>query len=650
MESTTSMLERNRALTWSAIVQTEKLRFNRKNASSVLREKILQHNEAFAGRGLKYLRSFLSNVVRDPRYSVAKPILDAVNGEHPEAAVDIAKDILSQTYEDAASCFAASQIALTVKKYPFPGSPEIARANGLAKFHLGERRNRHVNALFRARRRSGRDEFFTTRFSHHVACILGDKPMFEKWVDFCGWGPGASVGVHGTFTNFARKLLAAEWTVTPSALPYALTLAKRLPFFWDVLGLKKDGIYCLDLELFESRFMARCVLVQYNKIASVPKDAFEDRIIASEPLLNQLCQMAADKEMRLKLRRYGIDLRDQERNQVLAREGSLGGDNPRCTIDLRNASGSIGCELVREATAYCKEWFICLNAIRSPAYQNPCAEDPTETHRYHMFSSMGNGFTFPLETIIFAAICLTAHDYCGTAPDYRCYGDDLVVRQNEALVVLEILRHFGFKANADKTFIFGSFRESCGADWYSGTAVRPIVFDTPLETFEERVRIHNALVRLPNAEDARYLSGCCVSWFPPFSPEFVRPFADHTDEAIDGRYIHGPVPENAFRCLNFDSPAWYGFVTSSKADNEIMEHPGYPVALLYACIAGAKSEMPFTARRETKLRVARFSHSGNTSSWVPDPERNTSVCTASKQYLLWRLRNGFRALAKSAVR
>lgn len=199
---------------------TERLRFNRKNASRVLEEKILQHNEALAGRGLKFLRSFLSNVVEIPGMSAAKPILAALNGPRPEDATVLAKRLLSQTYEDAASCFAASQIALAVKKYPFDSLPATARANGLRKFHRGERRNRHMNALLRWRRWS-EAPWYMHHIRKYVASVLGSKPRFEKWSSLCKWGPGATVGVGGQFTNFARKLLAEGWTVTPTALPYA---------------------------------------------------------------------------------------------------------------------------------------------------------------------------------------------------------------------------------------------------------------------------------------------------------------------------------------------------------------------------------------------------------------------------------------------
>lgn len=632
MKSPINPLQPLRGVEGGRAGRTTRLRYSHKNRSKVLYDSIKKHNEAMSGRGLKFLRSFLSRVVGFNRFEAAKPLLHAVNGINPVEAVGLAKSLVSQTHDTAAEHFAVKQIALSVAKYPFPGLPEVARANGLKTLIEGERRNRHMNALLRARRRTEFHDTWLHDVRSYVHQVLGDTPNFQKWTSFAGWGPGACVGVHGRFTHFAAKLLAEEWTCTRQALPYALTLAKRLPVFWELLGLTHNvesswgdlfnpistRYICVDTDEFTRRFLERVVFVEYNKVAFVRKDADKDRVIASEPLLNQLCQKAADEEMRLKLRRYGIDLRDQAPNQEMAREGSLGGSNPRCTVDITNASGSIFVELVREVTAYCPEWYHCLNDLRSKSYVMP--EKDSQPKRYEMFSSMGNGTTFPLETLIFAAICSAAHKYCGTAPDFRCYGDDIIVRQNEALVVLEILRSYGFKANARKTFIHGPFRESCGSDWYDGVAVRPIVFDTSLDTLEERVRVHNALVRLPNAMDAQLLSGCCADWFPSsFSPSLVRPFADHTDEAIDGRFIHKVTCPSDEQCTTFASPSWYGQTFTPIGDEDIAGHPNYGVAYYYAGLLGASPDIPFAARRETRMRVARFSHSGNTSSWLPPP-------------------------------
>jgi hypothetical protein len=606
------------------IVLVETRDLGSKNLAEELQDQVRNFNKMARGRGLKKLRSFLNVVGGFPGMEQAKTLYHFVNG-NPSDAVAYAKTLLSQTYDSPAEQFAASQIAMFVKKYPFPGSEDLATAAGTRKFLRGERKNRLVNRLMTKRRVSGEPDSGSHlhQVRSYVARLLGDAPDYQAFGNRTGWGPGSVVGVHGKFTHFAAKFLAEKWTCTAAALPYILTYARRSPMFWELLGFKAVmsagklqptymGFELFDVNLFDELFLARVEIVDYNKIAFVPKDANEYRTIASEPLLNQWIQKAIDEDMRLKLRRFGIDLRDQQRNQVLAREGSLGGVNPFCTIDLSNASGSLALETVRDALAYAPDWFSFLNAVRSPCYRMPGSETSV---RYAGFVSMGNGFCFPLETIIFAAICFAAHSYTNTAPDFRCYGDDIVIRQNEALICLELLRRYGFKANADKTFLFGSFRESCGADWHSGEWVRPVVLDDSLDTFEELTRFHNALVRLPNRW-AQPLSAAALGLLPPFANHFVRPFADHTDEAVDGRWLPNVV-EHGHGLSPGGDPIWYGLVLNPVRDKDIVKKPGYATALYHAALQGFKSEAPFAARRETRVRVARLCRPGNTSSWLP---------------------------------
>lgn len=180
----------------------------------------------------------------------------------------------------------------------------------------------------------------------------------------------------------------------------------------------------------------------------------------------------------------------------------------------------------------------------------------------------------------------------------------------------------GFEVNRDKTFLFGPFRESCGTDWYQGVDVRPIVLDTSLETFEERVRFHNALARLPN-EYAPVLANAALELMPPFASKFVRPFGDHTDEAIDGRHMHWVGPTK-IRDKN-SGPSWFGLSFYPVKDDEIENHADYHTALYYGALGGCSSESPFSERRETRMRVTRFSHSGNTSNWLPLPMRLMGV-------------------------
>jgi hypothetical protein len=92
--------------------------------------------------------------------------------------------------------------------------------------------------------------------------------------------------------------------------------------------------------------------------------------------------------------------------------------------------------------------------------------------KLEMFSSMGNGFTFPLETILFLAVIRA------TVPSFkRCqtavYGDDMVVPREYAGAVIERLEYLGFQVNWKKSCLAGAFFESCGTDWFMGKNVRP---------------------------------------------------------------------------------------------------------------------------------------------------------------------------------
>jgi hypothetical protein len=120
--------------------------------------------------------------------------------------------------------------------------------------------------------------------------------------------------------------------------------------------------------------------------------------------------------------------------------------------------------------------------------------------RYEMFCSMGNGFCFPLETLLFASICEAAYKHAGMKPDYRCYGDDIVVKRSIALVVIECLRAFGFRVNIDKTYVHGPFRESCGANSYGGQEVTPGYYKDPVSTLSELYARHNSLAKWPEVQ------------------------------------------------------------------------------------------------------------------------------------------------------
>lgn len=204
------------------------------------------------------------------------------------------------------------------------------------------------------------------------------------------------------------------------------------------------------------------LIIERGRVSFVPKTAKIDRVTVTEPSLNVMIQLAIGDYMFDRLKRVGVDLSDQTKNQRLALEGSLTG--ALATLDLSSASDSISIELVRNLLPY--DWCMLLESARSSTIIGP----DKEVIALEKFSSMGNGFTFPLESLIFWALISAI---CGEE-NVSVYGDDLIVPSEHSQEVVELLSLAGFIINRDKSFTEGPFRESCGKDYFDGFDVRPL--------------------------------------------------------------------------------------------------------------------------------------------------------------------------------
>ncbi len=230
--------------------------------------------------------------------------------------------------------------------------------------------------------------------------------------------------------------------------------------------------------------------VKGNRFAVVPKDATKGRGIAAEPSINGFFQLGLGTQLRRRLRSStGIDLdHAQDIHVQVAREASITGH--LATLDLKNASGSLCRNLVRLSVP--SGWASELEDLRSPFM---LVEG--RWIKLEQFSSMGNGYTFELETIIFMALCHEALLAVGITPvlglDLYTFGDDIIVPTGGVRAVTAVLEFCGFKLNEKKSFSEGPFRESCGGDYYDGLAVRPYhVKETPKEP-QDYIKLANGL-------------------------------------------------------------------------------------------------------------------------------------------------------------
>lgn len=213
-------------------------------------------------------------------------------------------------------------------------------------------------------------------------------------------------------------------------------------------------------------------LVEGSEAFTVPKDAKTDRLIFKEPQGNMFLQKGLGTMIRRRLLRSNINLNDQRINQRLA------SDNRYATIDLSNASNLISRSTVALLLQKCDpKWLYMLETTRSGV-----AVFDGKPHVLEMFSGMGNGFTFELESLLFfclaygASLCeLYMNEYDGKGV-ISIYGDDIIVRTELYDTLTVGLQYCGFEVNVLKSYASGPFRESCGKHYYEGRDITPVYF------------------------------------------------------------------------------------------------------------------------------------------------------------------------------
>lgn len=226
--------------------------------------------------------------------------------------------------------------------------------------------------------------------------------------------------------------------------------------------------------------------VRGNRFAVVPKDATKDRGICIEPGFNVALQLGLGQVLKSRLCRVGIDLTNgQFHHRDLARIGSRDGSN--VTIDLSNASDTVSRSLVE--LLFPKEWYTLLGALRSPF-----TRIGSKWVYLEKFSSMGNGYTFELETLVFCSLVHACGGNIGV--NSFCYGDDIICPSPVAKDVLALLGYCGFTPNVRKTFLDGCFRESCGGDYLLGRDVTPVRVKSIPSSPQDWIGLHNLIYAL----------------------------------------------------------------------------------------------------------------------------------------------------------
>jgi len=315
-------------------------------------------------------------------------------------------------------------------------------------------------------------EFFED-MKKHLRWLLGDRPP-ESFPGF--FGPGATLSDSAERCTVLHKMSSLP-TLTSSALYYLVPWTGTK---WAAANAARGE----DIRI-----------VSGNKFFTVPKTALTRRSCAKEPSINGYFQLGLGRVMKARLRSRGINLYDgQDVHRQVACLASKNGEF--CTIDLSSASDTVCTALVRYVLP--PAWFHNLQDLRSRT-----TEIGGKRIVLEKFSSMGNGYTFELETAIFTAISLSVAPWLKPGVDLFVYGDDIIVPKDVASDVLWALRFCGFTPNPEKTFVTGPFRESCGGDFFDGVPVRAHFLKEEPNEPQQWISLANGIQRVISNFSAR---------------------------------------------------------------------------------------------------------------------------------------------------
>lgn len=320
--------------------------------------------------------------------------------------------------------------------------------------------------------------------------ILGRAPSLKTIINRGYFTDGASV------CNSSRRASAAHKCVSRCSVTRELARA--------LTSIKDDSIFNLH-PLWRDTY--NWFLSPGNLVCTVPKNITTNRTIAMEPEINQFCQRSIGDCINRRLKVFGVDLNNQRNNQYAC---SIARQQSYATIDLKNASNSVNARVVE--TLLPPDWWYLVSVTRSQFGSFDKRSDVLSSKgswfEYQMLSSMGNGFTFELESALFLAICMSIG-----VPlyDTYVYGDDIIIPQAFVNQLIGVLGILGFSVNAEKSFTEGAFFESCGVFIFNDVDVTPFKIkellygDKDCVVLANKIRWFSHSCRCYNGCDKRFL-------------------------------------------------------------------------------------------------------------------------------------------------
>lgn len=355
---------------------------------------------------------------------------------------------------------------------------DLSRTAGFAKAKLADKFEEPRGDNATRRRTDAWERWITFDEGLHTAELLGPnwakaRLLIHEWLVHFRMGElmftdGSSFEPLGPRTSLACKL-EGSWTITHDCFDLFMkysyfhrglrrAVKKRFTRYCTTKGLSERALNRIlwnrfknhsepALTIFGFKLFCSVTFVHGNRWSTVPKNNLKDRSICLEPLCNMLVQRAVGLGIRACLKdKLGIDLdylADVHRYRI--------SDPKVATIDLSDCSDAISMKLIRYLLPR-----KVLNKVLTSRSDMTLGPD-NNYYVVNKVSSMGNGFTFDLMTLILTALTRSLD------PTSTVFGDDIICQNQSACEVVSSLQKAGFVVNLKKTNIDSDFRESCGS-------------------------------------------------------------------------------------------------------------------------------------------------------------------------------------------
>ena len=225
------------------------------------------------------------------------------------------------------------------------------------------------------------------------------------------------------------------------------------------------------------------------KLIAVPKDSRGPRLICVHPAESIWIQQAVRRELERAIALFRSSPGPWPRGRIQFDDQSSNGSIALCssrsrryaTIDMKEASDRISEPLVQILFGSKYKYFGC---CRAQQFVIPKLGSQTNlTEDLHSYAPMGNATTFPVQSLVFWAICVASLQRQGFHQPGAVFvfGDDIIIPSECCEEVINDLESFGLLVNRTKSFWRGAFRESCGVDAFNGVDVTPVRWKTTVD-------------------------------------------------------------------------------------------------------------------------------------------------------------------------